>query len=378
MELFERETYLNKMRDAFKQVLNGIGHVILIAGDAGLGKTSLVNKFTTEIEDNSNLLRGACDQLFTPRPLSPLFDISNKLSPSIKNLLDDSSKRGQIFTNLLDYFKSSTTPVVFIIEDIHWADETTLDLIVFLGRRISRSNCLMVLTYRENEIQENNNLKYVLADLPSADHTKLKLNNLNEETVYKMALAKNLANQNIYEITKGHPFFVSEIIANPKESIPQNISDFILSRAEKLTPEEIEILELVSLFPKDMEISLLMKMKPNAVHLIDNVIKSKILVNEGNVIRFKHDISRQVIYNSISSFKRIHLHGLVLEELIIEENYSCLALYVHHAKNANITSLVAKWAPIAALKASDWGAHNEAAKLFNSHPCVSGDWILDQ
>ena len=76
--MLEREKYLNDLTEYYHQIESGSGHALFLMGEAGVGKTSLVNHFLKKIESKSSIYSGACDSLFTPRPLGPLFDIAEQ------------------------------------------------------------------------------------------------------------------------------------------------------------------------------------------------------------------------------------------------------------------------------------------------------------
>ena len=208
MELLERDRYLTELENKFNILSNGSGFVVLISGEAGIGKTSLVENFIERIEDRANILWGTCDDLFTPRPLGPLYDMASQLNNGLLNLLNNQTARGAIFSGFLDYLQESRNPNVVIIEDVHWADESTLDLIKLLGRRANRINSLFIITYCDDKITSAHPLKLVLGDIPSKDLMKIRLPLLTEKTVNNLADSSRI--KNLYKITSGNPFLISD------------------------------------------------------------------------------------------------------------------------------------------------------------------------
>ena len=191
MELLERETYLQELDKAFNSLSDGNGFVALISGEAGIGKTSLVETFLKKIEDKANVLWGACDALFTPRPLGPLYDIASQLENGLLNLLNNHASRPVIFQKFIENLQRAKKQNIVIMEDIHWADESTLDLIKYLGRRIGKTNSLLIITYRDDEINSVHPLKLLLGDIPAKDLLKIKLPLLSEEIVNNVATILN-------------------------------------------------------------------------------------------------------------------------------------------------------------------------------------------
>src|SRR4026208_1570994 len=165
MELLERASQLQMLHSALTLARAGQGCIALVYGEAGIGKTSLVEHFLNEHKTKWRILQGACDSLFTPRPLGPLHDIALQTQGQLPSLLDSESKRVAIFSTCLNELQQQET--ILVIEDIHWADEATLDLLKYLGRRIRQTVSMMILTYRDDEISADHPLRIVLGDLAS-------------------------------------------------------------------------------------------------------------------------------------------------------------------------------------------------------------------
>jgi len=162
IKLLERETPLRELDVALKETTVGEGRVALVSGEAGIGKTSLVEQFTRQRRDSVRVLWGACDALYTPHPLGPLHDIAAQTQGELLALLTSDSNRRAVFSACLSELQRQPTMVVF--EDVHWADEATLDLIKFLGRRIQRTASLLILTYRDDEIGAQHPLRLAFGD----------------------------------------------------------------------------------------------------------------------------------------------------------------------------------------------------------------------
>ena len=232
MELLEREQYLNKLEKLFDSIKTNGGLIILVTGEAGIGKTSLVEYFTQMVEDRASILWGACDDLFTPRPLGPLYDIASGLKNELVELLNNQSSKVNIFSKLLESLQNTDRPNIVIIEDVHWADESTLDMIKFIGRRADRTNSLFLITYRDDEINSDHPLRMVLGDIPSKNLIKIRLPLLTEYTVNNIASSSGI--NNLYRITGGNPFLIAELLNNQNSGIPSTIKDSVLTRLSKL------------------------------------------------------------------------------------------------------------------------------------------------
>lgn len=363
MELLEREVYLNNLSNSFNELSKGNGSVVLISGEAGIGKTSLIEKFAHQIDDKVNILWGTCDALFTPRPLGPLYDIAAQLKNGLLNLLDNQTARSTIFAKFYKILQESNSPNILIMEDVHWADESTLDLIKYLGRRADKINSLFIVTYRDDEIGAAHSLRLVIGDIPAKYLVKIKLPALTEKTVEKLADTHGI--KNLYQVTSGNPFLVTELLNHKDEGVPSTIKDSILTRVSRLSKQARDFVELVSIVPNKTEKWLVNEIIPLDPKMLDECFNSKILKMDEGVISFKHEISRLVVEESLSDLKKEIYNEKILRFLLKQEkidNY--LARIIHHAAKANNKKVIINYALDAAKQASLLGAHGLAANHF--------------
>jgi len=337
----------------------------MISGEAGIGKTSLLRAFCKEISDYCKIYEGTCDALFTPRPLAPIYDIIWQMGNEELKQTIDPSDRASLFSRFSSELEKQKGITVIIIEDVHWADEATLDFIKFLARRIVRLRCLFILTYRDHEIHSNHPLRYVLGQLPPDSFTRLQLTPLSREAVTKMALEKGYKGEDVYSISGGNPFYVSEILASYSSGIPENIKDSVLSVYNKMDEEVKQVWQILSVLPTGFETRYLERMEPLYAEAIHSSLDIKILIIKENRISFKHELYRRTIESSLSPLMRISLNKRILELFLenFDKNHETERI-IHLAKNANEYELVAKYAPIAARQAACVGAHTEAALLY--------------
>ncbi len=151
MELLERGTFLGSLDGWLAEARDGHGRLVLVGGEAGIGKTSLVRAFCDRHGGDARFLWGACDALRTPRPLGPLLDIAREAGGELAELVAAEPSRHRLFGGFLDLLDTGDRPVVAVVEDAHWADEATLDLLVFVGRRVGGTSAMVVVTYRDDE-----------------------------------------------------------------------------------------------------------------------------------------------------------------------------------------------------------------------------------
>ena len=365
MDLIERDVFLSQMQNAYDEINNGEGHCLLVAGEAGIGKTSLVRTFCKKIAKEAKIYQGTCDALFTPRPLGPILDIIWQMqNKSLENAVS-ASDRSSLFTRFLQELTEHEQTTVIFIEDVHWADEATLDFIKFLARRITSLHCLLILTYRDDEVNRQHPLRTVLGQLQHNSFTRLQLTPLSKEVVEKMSVERGYKGEDVYSISGGNPFYVNEILASYSVGVPDNIKDSVLSSFNRADESTRQIWQILSVLPTGFELDHLEKMQPAYTAAIQNCLDLKILIPKDGVISFKHELFRRTIENSLSPLVRIELNKRILDlfKESFEENGEVERI-IHHAKNANENEIVVKYAPVAARQAAIVGAHIEASKLW--------------
>lgn len=374
MNLIERDSFLATLRAQFKKVTNGEGHCLLVSGEAGIGKTALVKAFCTEQKDNCTIYQGACDALFTPRLLAPLYDIIGQVNGDLWPKGHSIEERSELFSGFFRELSNHKEKTLIVFEDVHWADEATLDFIKFFARRITRLPCLFILTYRDDEIHANYALRNVLGQLPPDSFTRIQLTALSREAVYKLAEEKGFDPVNVYNISGGNPFYVNEILASYSPGVPDNIKDSILAVYDRQDEGTKNAWRICSVIPEGLEISRFAKIKASWDEGMDHCFALKIIVIKNDKVIFKHELYRRTIEASLSPFKRIALNKKILELFLASfEEEGEIERIVHYAKNGNENEIVVRYAPIAARHAASIGSHVEAAKLFLTAIEYSGD-----
>lgn len=364
MKLLERESYLAELDVALAQADSGAGRIALVSGEAGIGKTSLIAEFTHRHTDSVHVYWGACDSLFTPRPLGPVHDMASQLHENLPALLASGSKHAEIFTIVLTALQRQ--PAIIVFEDVHWADEATFDLLRFLGRRITRIPALLVMTYREDELNPRHPLRLVLGDLATSTAVRrIFLEPLSENGVRALVGERPINASALHTKTGGNPFYINEILANPMGTIPMNVRDAVLSRTARLTPPAAAVLQAAIVIGMRVEPWLLEKVTGTEAHFVEECMIAGILHSKGDVISFRHELTRQILLEALSPQRSLVLHRLVLDSLISEpaarQDPSRLA---YHAEAAGDRAAVLDFAPRAARQASADGAHRAAVALY--------------
>ncbi|MBA3822971.1 MAG: AAA family ATPase [Ktedonobacterales bacterium] len=363
MDLLEREALLATLAQTLTQASAGAGHTILVTGEAGIGKTSLVEQFVAQHAATVRTLWGTCETLFTPRPLGPLYDITPQMDRAFRQTLAmGETGRSALFAALLHDLQAHAQPTLFVIEDIHWADEGTLDLVKFLGRRLHRLKLLLLLTYRDDEIGPDHPLRLVLGDLPSQATLRLKIPPLSEAAVARMAASTHHPTHAVYRATGGNPFFVTELLATATLDVPATVSDAVLARVARLSPQARSLLDLASVIPNRIEPWLLPAIFPPASEPLNECFTSGMFQADKDFVSFRHELARQAIESALTPPQRQAAHMQVLQAWLAHgvapDHY---ARVLHHAVQAQERDLIVRFAPLAAQYAADHCAHQEPA-----------------
>ncbi len=364
MELLERDHALCQLDAALNDATAGQGRIVLVSGEAGIGKTSLIEHFIARYHASIRVLWGACDALFTPRPLGPLHDIAAQMQGELRTLLTAQAHRTVIFSSLLNDLQQHQSIVV--LEDVHWADEATLDLLKYLSRRMQRIPSVLILTYRDDEINLRHPLRLLLGDLATfASTRRITLAPLSEGAVRQLIGDRALDPAALHRQTGGNPFFVTETIASETSGIPSSIRDAVLARIARSSPAGHAVLEAAAVIGPRIEPPLLAEIVGAESPAIDECIGIGMLIAQGGALAFRHELARQTILESISPQQRLGLHRLVLESLRTSPGTgNHLARLAHHAEAANAPEAVLSYATAAARQAAAVSAHREAAAQY--------------
>ena len=363
MDLLERDHCFDQLSALLHMATTGNGRIVLISGEAGIGKTALVEQFVSRSAVGQ--LWGACEALFTPRPLGPLYDIATQARGSLATLIGRDAERSTLFSAFLDELQKSASPTIVVFEDVHWADEATLDLIKFLGRRVSHLPVLFLVTYRDNELSFDHPLWSVIGDLPSNAVARLRLAPLSEQAVTHLARQAHRSAEQLYTVTGGNPFFVTEVLASDTPGVPLMVRDAVFARIARLSTAARTLLELASVVPTRTERWLLDAVLGPGALALEECLTSGMLFLDHTTVAFRHELARQAVESTLSPLRQQTLHKQVLQAFISHgKDASQAARLVHHALGANDGTLVARYAPLAAQQASAQGAHREAAAQY--------------
>ena len=369
--LLEREDLLDALHERLDVVTrDGSGSLVLVAGEAGAGKTTLITTFAGRMGDDVLVMFGNCDPLSTPRPLSPLLDFASDPRTGLDDLLADRNDNMSIFHEILDRLRHSRRTILMVIEDVHWADQATLDFIRFLGRRVGDVNTLVVLTYRDDEVGPDHPLREVLGQLiPLSTTARLKVPPLSPDAVQSLASGSNLDPTRLHELTGGNAFYVTEVVAGGSE-LPATVQDAVVARVARLDTGARQIAEAVSVAPRSLDVPRALLLASGRAHDVDAAVSSGVIQSDGRQLRFRHELARSAVEASIPPARRHALHTRMIA-LLQEEDPPDHARLAHHATRAEQPDLIALHAPVAAKEAADRSAHKEAIAFYEAALAVA-------
>ena len=298
----------------------------------------------------------------TPRALGPIHDVARRLGGRIEQAFATGAPREDLF-HALENELATGGPTMLVVEDAHWADEGTLDVFAFLGRRIAQLPVLLVVTSRPEGTGARHGLLAAFGEVGHGVTTRVELPPLSRAAVAELARAAGRPAEGLHEATGGNPFFVTEILAAGGDAVPRSVRDAVLARYGRLSHEARKAVELVSIVPGRVELGLAEALGiPHEV--ADECLAAGILVADEEALRFRHEIARRAVEGMLSPPRRLALERRLLGPL--EEAQADVARLVHHARRGGVRDAVRRYAPLAARTAAAAGAHREAVEHYRA------------
>jgi DNA-binding CsgD family transcriptional regulator len=356
VQLLERSGQLDSLDALLAEAVSGRGRLVFVGGEAGIGKTALVSWFAERAQSQARVLIGGCDSLATPRPLGPVLDMGLDVEPG-------RLKRPELFAALLAELGAQRRPTVAAFEDVHWADQATLDLLRFIARRAGSVRVLVIATYRDDEVGPAHPLRVLLGDIATqAAVRRMELAPLSPEAVALLARGSQIDAAHLYRKTGGNPFFVTEVLQSGLEGIPASVRDAVLARAARLSAAGRQALEAAAICGLRIESWLLEGLPGEAAEGVAECVASGLLRSDGPAVAFRHELARGAIQEAVAVPTSVTLHRKVVELLQTRpETRADPARIAYHAEAAGDGETVLTFAPEAARRAARLGAHREAA-----------------
>jgi DNA-binding SARP family transcriptional activator/DNA-binding CsgD family transcriptional regulator/tetratricopeptide (TPR) repeat protein len=359
--LVERAGQLAALSELHHEALGGSGRLVLVHGEAGVGKSALVREWSDAAQSRARVLWGACDPLTSPRPLGPLVDVAPQLDPRVGELLRSGEREG-LFEAVLDGLRSGG-PTVLVIEDLHWADMSTLDLMRFLARRLERTTALVVVTFRDDHLGPSDPVRVMLGDIASqAVVRRLDVPLLSAAGVAELARGSDIDVEELYRETGGNAFFVTEVVAAGGHQLPPTVQDAVLARVHRLPAQARLALESAAVIGSRIEPSLIHAMPDVTAAAVDECVTSGMLRLEAPAYVFRHEIVRQCVLSGIAPGRLGALHWQVLDRLrSMPASPRPFARLAEHADMAGDGPAILEFASAAGDVAAGLGSHREAA-----------------
>ena len=370
--LLERDEQLRACADYLAEATLGHGRLVYLAGEAGVGKTTFVDRVVADARGSAGTMTvavGGCDGSATPAPLGPLVDMLPDLPGEV---WPPDATRPEVFGRLLDLLRDPPGgPCLLLVEDAHWADEATLDLLRHLARRIHTCRALVIVTFRPEDATAARGLRILLGDTASATGTRrIDLSSLSPDAVGRLVEeharehpgAVSADADALFDVTGGNAFFVTEALSAGTSRVPPTVRDAVLARVARLDEDAQRALEVVALTGARAETALLVDLLAHGLTAIDEPLDRGLLRQVDGDVVFRHELARLAVAAEVPVGRSVHIHRRLLAAL--SARGADPARLAHHAEAAGDGDAVLEFAPVAAARAAELGAHQEAVRQY--------------
>jgi len=361
--LIERSSFLASLEGLLSEALDGSGRLVFLGGEAGVGKTTLAAALTGSGSGAGPAVRrGCCDSVTTAEALGPVLDALPQLAEAADRA--DGVSKLRLFRQVRDALSAS--PMLLLLEDVHWADEATLDILRFLGRRLTGTRLMILATFRSEEVGHEHPLTVVMGDLAGLPGVvRMQLPALSAAGVRQLLdqVGSALDADAIFRLTGGNPFYVTEVAAAGSGQVPATVRDAVLARVSRLSPAAREVAAAASVLGRRAEADFLAAVSGQPLAAVDECLERGVLVLAEEEVGFRHDLARLAVERSLPPARRSAAHAGTLAELTSRGSHDHRRL-AYHAAGCGDRAAVARHAPLAAARAARLGAHREAAEQF--------------
>lgn len=364
MELLEREVELRLLADAVASVSDH-GRTGLVVGEPGAGKTSLLTAFRDRLPSGVGVWFGRSDDLVAAQPLGAVLEAvrsAPNAGPELAAALEAGNVPG-VMVGIRDALAAGP-PAVFLIDDLHWADDATLDVLSYLVRRAADLPVLFLASYRPGEVAGNESLRRFLGSLPTGT-MRLALAPLSCDGVNRLAAGRDVGR--LYELTGGNPFFLTEALAVDTDEhgaaeLPPTVAAAVIARLDALPSPARQALERLSVWPGIIDFDLAERLVGDLAVLSEAEQRGLLMVTDEG-LSFRHEIARLATEATIPRVRRRQLDAAVIAALR-DCGESDLPRLVHHAINCGDADTVVAFAPKAADYCSRVGANRQALAFY--------------
>ncbi len=415
-----RRAQLSELRAAVEAADGGESGLVLVAGEAGVGKTRLVDELAGWARGTGHrVLVGGCVALSAEvAPFAPIVEALRNLwreigpaamgalvegdTPGLGSLLRANSSRiatvgsvgvspdtsrGRLLETLLGLLSrlSAGEPTVVIIEDVQWADRSTIDALAFLARNLRTERVVIIATYRTDDTTSHRQLLPIIAELGRHPRSRrIDLQPLNRAEVAELlsAILSRPAEMalidNVYARSQGNPFYSEELLASQPvgDVLPQTLHDVLTARVALLGDAAAELVRVASAAGRRFSESLLESLvdleAPAFRTALREAVDHQILVRDASLgiewLNFRHALVQEMLYADLLPSERVRLHATcaraIEKELTVRTDATMASELAYHWHAANEPERALEASIAAGLAAEAAGAPNEAATQF--------------
>lgn len=340
----------------------GDGGIAVLSGEAGIGKSAVVRAFTESVGSRA-VVHGACDDLTTPSPLAPLVEIARQCDRRVVEGLRDAESGAHAAQQLLVALERLPPPLIVVLEDLHWVDDATLDVLTLLARWVTDRSAVLVTTHRDDEVDAHHPLTRVLARFPSHRTRQLALGPLDADAVARLAADHGAqdAVDEILRVTGGNAFYVTEALAAGHDGpLPASVAFAVDARLANLPEDTGELLRLMSLIPGRVPIEVLDRLAPGWPTTLAPAETVGVVELHDDSVSFRHELARRAVEEGVPRLRARAWHARILEAL--GDDVSA-ATVVHHAERAGDATRMAA----AAVRATFEAARTQSFRQVVAH-----------
>lgn len=364
MELLDREAELQELDAALERASGGDGVVIALLGEAGIGKSSLARDFLNKVANGIRVLKGFCDDLAIAEPLGVLRDLAREAAVELPEDLVEPGERLHAFSKVFESLSHPSAVTVIVVEDVHWADDATVDFLRFMTRRIAGARMMLILTARTDETRGRRNIRRIMGEAVSHDVRRLDLGPLSEAAVTRLAEAAGLDPEELNGLTAGNAFFVTELLNSLGTGDSATVQEAVLARADRLSEPARAVLEAAAIFSREAEPSLLARLlQRNVDDALQECVDFGFLLSDGKAVSFRHVLARRAILGEFAPTRKKDLNRQLLE-VLEASGEATLSHLLHYAREAEIKDEVRRLSVEAAEEAARLGARREAREYY--------------
>ena len=347
----ERDRPLRTLVAALQSAIAGPGRLVLLSGEAGIGRSALIDRFIGTAARSARVLHGQCV------PTSTRIDEPDAFG---------SAMRAELGTG--------GPPTVLIIEDAHWANEATLNLLRFLARRIAETPAFVIVSFRSDEIGRTHPLATLLGDLSANPLVqRVALDRLSPTAVATFTGGSGDGGE-LHALTHGNPFLLTQLLASPADGVPASVRAAAGGRLARLSTVANATVQALAVLGVPTHLDLLEHIVADARDAVVEAIDAGLLWADHMLIGFRHQLTRLAVLETVPGFRRVELHRAILAILVKGEIVGGqLDRIVEHAEQAGDTHAVQRYAPLAAAHATGVGAHQTAAEHYERALKLAGE-----